>query len=230
MISATNPPIFSPNSGNKFSQDASQERMRILLALVLLATANVAHADARLTKFLAAAKTHGFVYKLPAGYRPTPVVENRDMQYDFAIRHPTRRIEVRYALRPQSAAHRRDYADFGAGKLSPGSVVLDPNATWRTDLLAVALNLGGGVEPTEPNAFPPAAVAREFGATAGATTSLLRPQSQFGKGWQQIVMFVIHRDDVGEGYVFVLLDDPNDFPTYGPATFHSLQFARPETP
>lgn len=204
--------------------------MRLALAIGLLVVTQTAHADDRVTKFVATAKAHGFVYTLPAGYRPVPVVDNRDMQYDFAIRHPTRRIEVRYALRPQSAARRRDYADYVAGKLPPGSVVIDPNASWQTDLLAVALNVGGGGEPIEPRRFPPAAVSREFGANVGLTTAIQHPQSRFAKGWQQIVLFMIHRDDVGEGYVFVLLDDPNDFPTYGRATFHSLQFARPATP
>jgi hypothetical protein len=170
------------------------------------------------------AAQHGFTFVMPAGFSAVPIVANRDMSYDFAVRSADKALEVRYALRPLRKEDLKAYEDF---KKKPPSrdVLLDPNTGYPAEILAVALNIAGGGDAQEPKHFPPEAVKQEFGADDGLVTSVSNMRSAFGKGYRICTFFVIHKKNVGDAYVFFLANDENAFPKLAGPAFHSLVFA-----
>lgn len=198
-----------------------------LLATILLVAAPAFAADQpspALQAFLKLAETNGFAFARPDGYREVAPVRNRDMLYDYALVDSKKKVELRFALRPLSKKELDAYEEWKINR-PKGTILTDPNQGYMTSFLAVALNVGqlGAIPPQQH--FPPDAVKREFGADDGLLTTLVGPKSQFSRGYKQILVFVIHKRDVGEGYVFVLFDDPADFSSLPPNAFHALRFA-----
>jgi hypothetical protein len=68
-------------------------------------------------------------------------------------------------------------------------------------------------------------VRKEFGADAGATT-VVSCDSDFGKGYMNCLISVIHKKDIADAYVFFLFDDPQVVgeAIMTDATYHALRF------
>lgn len=169
-------------------------------------------------------KRRGGEFTLPEGYVEVPVQKNRDMSYEFAIRHPTQKFEVRYAVRPISQESVKEYREWAAKKDKGGKFLTDPNVRFRGLFQAILSNITqrtGAATKTQP--FPEKAVKEEFAADSGAV-AVSNMKSQFGSGYKQCLMVGIHKNDVGDIFIFYLYDNPDDAMPLEKEIFHALKF------
>lgn len=173
-------------------------------------TATPAPVDA----FAAEAAAAGFVYQPPAGFVVTPVTENRDVFVSHAVASADHRIELRFALRPYPA------------DLAPAMRSRQFSSTF---FLTAILNLTRGGSSGEAAAAEPVPAADW--AADEATMTMIRwfdvagPADAFGTGFAFAAVLYLHRDGVGDGYLFVMLKDREALAQMTEEAFHALRFA-----
>lgn len=143
---------------------------------------------------------NNMTFDVPKGYNEVKVINNRQMNYEKAYKHPTERFEVRYAIRPHDLKYSKQIFEM------------------------TVLNISGGQLP-EYTTFTPDAVKNEFGADAGATV-MVRAGKEFGQDYKYCLLVYIHKSDVGDGYIFYLADDQKIIDDLMQPIFHALKFKR----
>lgn len=173
----------------------------------------------------------------PVGWMETPVIDNEQMSYDYALRYPGRRLEVRYAVRPLAT----QLIEYARSKKSKNVSMLNPNGVYKQVYHTIVLNVGVGGQ-TNPNMaqalqaefarplkeFPSQAIKTEFGADWGAT-DVIQPGSEFGQAYKHCLLVALHKDGAADAYCFYLFDDQKDlaevvFGDPAQSVFHSLRF------
>jgi hypothetical protein len=173
----------------------------------------------------------------PSGWTETPVIANNVLRYDYALRYPGRRLEVRYAAEPLALL----LADYALGKKDKTHLQVNPNELRGQFFIGTMLNVRGlkmedeafdatyRVEEAKPlNVFPDKALKTEFGADWGALAPLT-PGPEFGQAYKHCVLIGLHKTDAADAYVYFLYDDQKDFVEVvmkdpAKAAFHSLRF------
>jgi hypothetical protein len=145
-------------------------------------------------------------YSIPPDFTPTPVVDNGDVVYDFAIKSNSTGLEIRYRIWPID------------------KTLKNPNAVFEAMLVTMAMNISNG-KMIHPQRFPQESVKLEFGADAGST-GLVPTNSEFGKGFKGCMLSVIHKDNVADAYIFYLYNTQDEI--MGALStdniFHALKF------
>jgi len=160
----------------------------------------------------------GLKLKIPNGFETTKIVENEDMEYGHAVTNSAKSIEIRFALRRMSKS---ELDRFQNNK--PGEGGLDPN-DYAAMVAAVHLNIGlGGGQLKGPSYFPEDAVKREFGADSGMSFFVENANSEFGKGFKNIMAFALHRKNLGQVYVFILYKDKKEYDKLSKQLFYSIK-------
>jgi len=159
-------------------------------------------------------------FQKPVGLEETKIIENRQMNYEYAIKYPKKRFEVRYAIRPlDNLIH--DYEEKEKNK-NPGDINIHPNKLYSSLLQVTALNISGGQLP-EIIVFDKEAVKQEFNADWGATT-FVEVGKEFGQKYKYCMIVAIHKDNIADAYFFYLADSKDDFDKLMDPAFHSLKF------
>ncbi|MFT6923446.1 MAG: hypothetical protein ACJA1C_002459 [Crocinitomicaceae bacterium] len=138
-------------------------------------------------------------FTAPEGLIEILPIENRQMNYEKAFKHPTKRFEVRYAIRNQ---------DIGF---------------YQQIFEMTVLNISGGQLP-EYSPFGTEAVKEEFNADAGATV-MVQAGSEFGQDYKYCLLVYIYKKGVGDGYVFYMADDNALILEMMNPIFHALKFS-----
>jgi len=142
--------------------------------------------------------TSNMIFERPKDYIEIPVIENRQMNYEKAYKHPDENFEVRYAVRTHN------------------------NNFYKQIFEMTVLNISGGKLP-EYTIFGTEAVKKEFGADAGATVAV-ELGKEFGQDYKYCLLVYIHKNNVGDGYIFYLADDKDIITKYMNPIFHALRF------
>lgn len=159
-------------------------------------------------------------FQKPTGFEETKIIENRQMNYEYAIKYSKKNFEVRYAIRPlDDLLH--DYEDKEKNK-KPGDINIHPNKFYSSLLQATTLNISGGQLP-EVIEFGKEAVKKEFNADWGATT-FVEVGKEFGQKYKYCMIVAIHKDNLGDAYFFYLSDTKDGFNELMKPAFHSLKF------
>ncbi len=137
-------------------------------------------------------------FTAPSDYTKIACIENRQMNYERAYKHPTENFEVRYAIR----SHDLDIS--------------------QSIFEATVLNISGGELP-EYTVFKPEAVQKEFGADMGATV-MVEVGEEFGQDYVYCLLVFIHKKGLGDAYIFYLADEPSLIPELMRPLFHYLKF------
>ena len=156
----------------------------------------------------------------PAGLVETELIENRQMNYEFAVKYPDKNFEVRYAIRPLDNLI-KDYEEKVKNK-GPHDIYIHPNTYYSALLRVTVLNIAGGKE-YKATEFDKRAVKSEFNADWGAIT-LVEVGSEFGQKYKYCMVVAIHKDNAGDAYYFYLSDSKVDFNKLMQPAFHSLRF------
>lgn len=134
----------------------------------------------------------------PQGLIEVETIDNLQMNYEKAYKHPSKRFEVRYAIR---------HHDFGF---------------YKSIFEMTVLNISGGQLP-EYTPFGSEAVRSEFGADAGATV-MVNVTKEFGQDYKYCLLVYIHKKGIGDGYIFYMADDKSIIPDLMMPIFHALKF------
>jgi len=145
-------------------------------------------------------------FTMPPGFKATPVLDNGDVVYDFAVKSNTSGLEIRYRIWPIDMT------------------VTNPNALFEPMLITMGLNISGG-KMVQPQRYPDESVKEEFGADAGCT-SAVPVNSDFGKGYTKCMFSAIHKDNVADAYIFYLFDNQDEIMSAltTERVFHALKF------
>jgi hypothetical protein len=165
-------------------------------------------------------KSLGLVFNPPKDYQVVPPKENRDVKYDYALRHPTKKYEVRYALHLLPKGALEKYQEWSKKKDKGGTIKTDPNLLPRFEFQAVAQNIAGEDRPVSVQQLKEA----EFGADAEQLT-LTQTASEFAGDFKYCAIIGIQKKDWGQVYIFHLFDDFNDVKEEMNAAYFSLKFA-----
>jgi len=160
-------------------------------------------------------------FTLPAQYTEAPITKNSQMNYDFALKHPGKNFEIRYAIRPLDTL----LAQYERREKSkqPGDVNISPNNFYRTAFMATMMNIAGSRSMPGMNEFGNDAVKKEFNADWGAT-SVCEPAGDFGKGYKYCIGVAIHKNNTADYYCFYLTDNKADFATLMQPVFYAMKF------
>ncbi len=155
-----------------------------------------------------------------AGFKEVGVIENIQMNYEYAIKHTKNKFEIRYAIRPLGELM-REYEKFEKNK-KPGEIQISPNKLYTTLLQVTALNISGGQE-AKITEFNPEAVKTEFNADWGGTT-FVKVGKEFGQNYTYCMIVAIHKDNFADAYYFYLSDKTEGFSELMNPAFHSMKF------
>ena len=145
-------------------------------------------------------------FSFPPDFISIPIIQNGNVVYDFAIKSKTSSLEIRYRVWPVDKKQK------------------NPNTLFGPMLVTMGLNISNG-KVMKPHPYPTESVKKEFGADAGST-GITTIDSDFGKGYKQCMISVIHKDDVADAYVFYLYNTQDEL--MGAITaekvYHALKF------
>jgi hypothetical protein len=68
-------------------------------------------------------------FQNPSGFTETKVISNNQMEYEYAVKHPKKNFEVRYAIRPLDIAM-QEYRKAEKNKKT-GDVNISPNKIYE---------------------------------------------------------------------------------------------------
>ncbi len=145
--------------------------------------------------------------------KPDSLVEvkcifNYQMNYDYALKYPGKRFEIRYAILPMDSEIIR-YEK----RRKKGEKGIHPNKSSESVYKATLFNIGmeGASNLQLPGItyFDTNAVRNEFHASWGAT-ALADLGPEFGQKYNYCVAMILHKDNIADAYVFYLFDDKKD--------------------
>jgi len=198
--------------GNALSKRIPLSFMLFLLFLLPLSV------QGQLPKsFSSVLKRAEMIFEMPENYVEAEIIDNRHMQYDYAIKHPEKKFEIRYAIRPMDV-QLLQYNEYK----KKGATVIHPNNFYPAVAMTVALNVAK-TEPAPLSEFPTDAVKNEFNADKGCTTGF-DVKSDFATGYKYCMMVVIQKDNIGTAYYFYLAEDSSTIMECMASVFHSLRF------
>ncbi len=147
-------------------------------------------------------------------------IDNRQINYEYALKHLKKKFEIRYAIRPLDIQIEK-YKEWEKNK-KPGDISIHPNKLYNPMLQATLLNISGGQLP-EINTFGKAAVAKEFNADWGAT-AFVSLDKEFGQDYKYCLVVALHKDNHADAYIFYLANDRNVILKNMEPVFHALRF------
>ena len=156
----------------------------------------------------------------PDQYSETPVIENPQMNYEYAIINNAKEFEIRYAIRPLDERI-KNHNEREKNK-KPGDINIHPNKLHTATFQAVVFNVSGGKFP-KIGEFEPESVKKEFNADWGALT-MVEVGKEFGTDYKYCLLITIHKDDVADAYFFYLSNTKEDITKNMQAPFHALRF------
>jgi hypothetical protein len=178
------------------------KRFFLFVSVCLLSTAVHLHAQGLPDNFQRLLRQNLLRFALPPGFEATPVIDNGDVRYDYAIKSNNTKLEIRYRIWPITNGD----AEYGAMAVTMG------------------LNISNG-QMMETRHYPVPDVTTEFGADEGCS-GMVQNDSEFGKGYKFCIISVVQKHRVANAFTFFLFDDPRIVmdAIVNDAVYHALRF------
>ncbi len=166
-------------------------------------------------------KDHNIQFKAPTGFKSTPVIENPDLTYNYALLSVKDSIEVRYTIFPLASL----MSDYETNLADPNVTVVNPNKYYESMYMANILSisqLGAGNMPTQ-NSLHSEVARIEFNADFAAT-SLFDCNSEYAKDYDHCLFILVHKENVADIYISILSDDQSKIEEKLLEVFKSINF------
>ena len=156
-------------------------------------------------KFRKQLTENGLQFTLPDSFKKVKVHKNPDFSYDFAIKHVSKKLEIRYSIIPLA-----ELAKSYRKSLTDTSIhMINPNASFANTLLLVSTyNIGDSIL-SDIKSFDSSAMKREFGADWGGFAYVI-PRKTFAPDYKYCLIMAIHKDNIADGYITFLFDNIED--------------------
>lgn len=160
-------------------------------------------------------------FEMPEGMVETKVIDNNQVGYDYALKYPDKRFEVRYAIMPLDSL----VMEYEKSKKDTNEQVIEPNNLFDKMLLVTAMNASMGASGGMPQIkeFDSAAVKNEFNADRGGVV-LVYVGKEFGQDYKYCLIVGIHKDNIADAFYFYLSDTTAGVDELMKPAFHSLKF------
>jgi tetratricopeptide (TPR) repeat protein len=168
-------------------------------------------------------------FTLPEGFSIVPTIENHDVGYNFAIKSPTLRLEIRYKLYPLKA-DMQEYSEFLKRKAKdPNSIeaIRDPNKMFEEVMTTIFLNIshtGRSKQLEYGSNLPDHLVKSEFSADRGMAAKAPLPDTAFANGYKKCYVIGLHVDNKADAFIIYMFDDFNSVKETINKTLHALRF------
>ena len=155
---------------------------------------------------------------VPEGYVYSGSEWGMDMSWNFALKHPEERFEIRYYLMDLSEMKE----EYEESLTNPDVTMANPNNMYKSISMAALMNISGGDFPSIED-FNTEAVKEEFNADAGCT-AFITPKESIKGGYQYCLSVTIHRDNLTDLHIFYLFDSPETLESLVKSVFHHVRF------
>lgn len=156
---------------------------------------------------------------IPEGFIETGIIENNHMNYDYALKDTTDKVEVRYSIHPLTEMV-KEYQKWEKDK-KDGDVRIHPNNMYPAVASAVAFNISGKMANLSP--FNDEAVKNEYHADKGGVIGV-EPKAAFAGEYKSCFMIVLQKDNVATAYIFLLANDKESLIKALTKASYSLKF------
>jgi hypothetical protein len=155
------------------------------------------------------------------GMKEVKTIPNDQVGYDYAIKYKDKDFEVRYLIMPLDSL----VLEYEKSKTDTTTKVIEPNQLFHSMFLVTAMNAGMGANGGMPEVkyFDSAAVKNEFNADEGGTV-FINAGKEFGQEYKYCMIVGIHKDNIGDAYIFYLSKTKDGFMDLMNPSFHSLRF------
>lgn len=157
-------------------------------------------------KFINLLQKSGMSVNIPDSFKVVPVMENKQMNYDYAVKHVSKDLEIRYAIRPDDPNTSAMYA-----------------AIFVADLANISGKPASAELASSVKILPKESVSKEFNAD-WAAFAMVKPANEFGEGYDFCAVVAIHKKNKGDGYIFCLSHVHQDIGPMLKTAFDSLTF------
>lgn len=167
------------------------------------------------TEFYKLLKLTDMKFTMPADFQSVEVdIEKcEDVNYCHALKHRTKKLEVRYVIIPYRPAVKTEK-----------KVMVGSDLTYRISSSTIISNIAGDdsniLKTVE---FKPEDVKDDFNADWGAST-VMNTESKFGEGYKLVVVTSLYRSKKGEAYIIFLFDNYRDIMKEYNDAFYSLMY------
>lgn len=163
-------------------------------------------------------KSYGLNFEMPPGYKIKEVIENKDLQYSFAIINSDGSMEVRYSLFPI-----KNYLlEHEKSKTQKNVIMTDPNIMYKGLMVTNGMNMTNGKMPSIGD-FHVSAVKKEFNADYGGVV-FLEFNCEFGKGYKYGQFICLHKENITDVIVTFMSNDRYKHSNLMEIPFHALTF------
>lgn len=183
---------------------------RLLALIGLLTWAFPASADsAPQARFDTLLQESGLQLERPAGYVDAPITAKSPIPYEYALRHESGGLEIRYIVRPLQRIE-IEYND-------PHNAAPEPNHLFPLLFESITYQLSVGRQAPSNSLSEPEAQ-RSFNAQ-WAAISVFDVDPDHAAGYRNGVLVGVHRNDLADAYTLFLY---NDYELAGPLINESL--------
>ena len=162
------------------------------------------------------------IFNEPDSLVEAPIEDNSQMRYDYALVTATGNFEARYVVRPLDSMLAKYQKDTIEKK--PGTTHINPNKLHKAFFTAILMNISGGKMPNI-KALDPAAVKVTFNSDWGAVAET-EVKGKFAGNYQRCTAFAMHKDEVGDAYLFLFADSTINKQRFGQLANTILQSLR----
>ena len=160
-------------------------------------------------RFYALVHKGHMTFMQPEAFSLVPVRENRHVRYNYALKHQTEKLEVRYFI-----------------LLLADNKELDSTALWKSNTAAVVFNVssGRGLPLSEGIYNVPQNALKMYNADAGVFAIAQTHQSDFGMGYRHCSIISLYKKGKAQAMLFFLYDDIEPITEFMNKAQYSLRF------
>lgn len=156
--------------------------------------------NSTLEEFKLMALNIGVEYSMPNDFTQfeLDINKRKDVNYLYSIKHKSKNIEIRYSLYP-----------YQKGVKEPNRLILSSDKLHKMFTYAVIMNIAGNEKNIEGfYSFKDADAKKLFNADV-AYFAAVKPESNFGKGYNKAIIIGIYKSHFGFSYHTILLENDN---------------------
>ncbi|MFD2873221.1 hypothetical protein ACFS5N_12120 [Mucilaginibacter ximonensis] len=171
----------------------------LLVAATTRAQSNKPKVNAEFGKALNAA---GMTFMVPKGSIPAAIVKNQVASYQYAVKYPSRSLEIRYLVMPKAGVG-VSVQPKPVTKNGQPAPTDDPFDTFCYNL---AIKITGGTKDPKMQigGFDPKAAKKEFNADKGTYWMIPINNNNFGTPYKFCNMVALRKDNGAYAFIFYL--------------------------
>jgi hypothetical protein len=197
--------------------------MRNVALLSVLLISSFCFSD-ELSDFQKLCEMADMTFSIPDGFKPAKVKKNPDVLYQYAVKHSSKKVEIRYSIFSLKDEV-KEYNEYLKHKNNKTKIMVltDPNEGYELFAATVVMNISQSEKTKGITEFKPEAVKHDFNADWG-TSFYIDNNSQYGKGYKYSCVVAIHKHNSANAFIVYLFDDGKEIKDEMLSSFYNLKF------